>query len=717
MDFTPLKALSAKGYTLIPLNGKIPATREWTKAHKGDFTPESLEKRGGNYGVALSASDLVIDVDPRHFEKGDKPLARLVKAVGGLPKSFTVRTGGGGLHLYLKKPPECLIAHTLKEYPGLEFKTKGRQVVGPGSIHPESKKVYEVMVDAPISFAPAALLEIIKTTAVPFAEIEKGEMRNETFNDSSSAQGRYVAYLEDVAPISVEGKQGDATAFAVACCGRDFGLSPAITISLLCEFWNPRCCPPWEDAELEAKVINAYKYAKKEAGNKDAALDFDKLKKEPPLPPKEEIVWQLTKNGQVVKCFYNLLNYLKLPGGGLHHVFGFNEFTGQVEFTNPAPWHKGQLPRSLMVEDCDLKLLKGYLAVKHGFEMTTGAIEEAIAVVGRDNAFHPVREYLNGLVWDSKKRIDTWLSDFAGVQDSAYVRSVGRKVLCAAVTRILKPGCKFDHIMVLEGEQGIGKSRLCRILGGTWAADFTLDPHNKDTIQNLQGKWIVEMAEMAVVNRSEQQALKAFITRQSDKIRVAYGRLSTEFQRQCIFIGTINPEADGTYLKDSTGNRRFWPVELVGGRVNFTGLAENRNQLFAEAAVLAKAGEKLYMETGRMEEDARAVADARHAEDPWTERIAQWLTDPVAGLGSGKGREFITAREIFVDAMGGIDKQLGRRDVVSIANVLRRLGWKSVLKWKDGRPVRGYVRASSVVEKREERGTETETENELDGLI
>jgi len=688
-----IKRLRGDGYTLIPLNGKIPAAEGWTKARPNAY-PE-LENRKGNYGVALQADDLVIDVDPRHFTAGDKPVARLVAAVGPL-ESFTVRTGGGGLHIYFKKPAEVFVSHTLKEYPGLEFKSAGRQVVGPGSVHPETGKEYTVLRDVEVAPAPAALLELIRTTAVPFAEIEKGELKDAEFKDDAQTQERYVAYLQ-TAPLSVEGKQGDATAFKVACYGRDNGLSPAICLELLAEHWNPRCSPPWEDEELKVKVINAYKYARKPAGNAHPAADFDELPKEEKKV--EQIVWQLTANGEVKKCFFNLLNYLKLPQGGLKGVFGMNEFTGQVEFLNPAPWHKGRVVHNPMIQDHDLKLLKGYLAVKHGFEANIGHIEEAVANVAHEHKIHPVREYLLGLKWDGEKRLDNWLQKYVGVKDSEYTRAVGRKMLCAAVARIMKPGCTFHHVVVLEGPQAAGKSQLVKALGGEWSADFSVDPGNKDTIDSMQGKWIVEMAEMSVLSRTEMSALKAFITRSTDRIRQAYGRLTREFPRQCIFIGTINPEADGTYLTDTTGNRRFWPIE-TGGKIDFRGVAKVRDQLFAEAVQAVKNGEQIFMDNAKLEAEAKEEVGARHAEHPWTERVAAWLNDP----SGGEKREFITARDIYIDALGGIDKQLSRREVVPIAGIMREMGWAAGTKRVRSVVTRGYWRPGP-------------SEDELEGLL
>lgn len=688
-------SLRSKGYTLIPLRGKIPIPTGWEKAGPLDYP--NAGNNGGNYGVALKAGDLVIDVDPRHFEEGDKPLARLVEAVGVPLSSFAVKTGGGGLHIYFTKPPDIKVAHTLKEYPGLEFKSSGRQVVGPGSVHPDTGKEYTIAVDGEVRPAPEALLSLLKVTAVPYSEIEKGGNKNADYKNDSNTQGRFVEYLK-TAEISVEGKQGDATAFKTACHGRDLGLPPANTLELMVAHWNGRCEPPWEEDELEAKVIHAYKYAKGGIGDKHPAKDFQNVApaedKKEDTTKEEEIAWQLTRSGQVVKCFYNLLNYLRLPSGGLKGVFGFNEFTGQVEFIAPAPWHKGAMPKSPLVQDKDLKLLKGYLAVKHGFEMNIGNIEEAITVVSHTHRFHPVRRYLSGLKWDGKPRIDQWLQTYAGAIDNNYVRAIGRKTLVAAVMRVLHPGCKFDHVLTLEGPQDAGKSMLCAALGGEWSADFSVDPQAVDTVAAMQGKWFIELAELSVLRRTERNALKAFITRTTDKVRVAYGRLHQEYPRQSIFLGSINPEADNAYLEDPSGNRRWWPVE-VGGRIDFKGVRRDRDQLFAEAVVVAKEGkENLFMDSDELKGEANAVVAARHAEDPWTERISAWLFDPLPKSANGlpaKKRDFVTSRDIFIEAMGGIDKQLARREEIRIANVMRALKWKASVRWIDGRSVRGYA--------------------------
>jgi predicted P-loop ATPase len=577
-----------------------------------------------------------------------------------------------------------MVRNGLKDFPGVEFKALGRQLVGPGSIHPDSGREYAVASGSPdkIAEAPAALLALIRRTAVPFEEVGTGQYVND-----AATQGRYVDYLEHQAPTS--------GSFLVACRGRDLGLPPATTWELMCEVWAKRRTSPRTPEELRAKVTHAYRYASGPVGNlhrPPTSRTPRPLRPPPAAPKEEELSWVTTKQGAVVKCFQNLLTYFSYSQAGLTRVFGYNEFTGRVEFTRPAPWHHGRLPSYLGVGDNDLKLLKGHLAVKHGFEMPVQNIEEAVTVCAHDNRFHPVREYLYGLKWDGKPRLDNWLHEFLGVEDSEYTRACARKVLCAAVMRVMKPGIKFDHVLVLEGAQGIGKSSVCHILGGEHSADFPIDPHDKDTVQQMQGKWIMELAELEVTRRADMQALKAFVSRRKDEARLAYGRTVGEFPRQSIFIGSINPGADKTYLQDDE-NRRWWPVAChpKGGQVNFRAFKDARNQLWAEAVhVVKNVGEHLYMETAELKKAARDVVGERHADHAWTERVATWLEE--CDKKPETQKSFLTAREVYIDAMGGIEKQLDRRATLAVASALRELGWERGFRRINGRFTRVFVR-------------------------
>jgi predicted P-loop ATPase len=693
-----IQQLTDAGYTLIPLRGKIPVEKDWTETPYRKYDAGALSK--GNYGVALKAGDLVVDIDPRNFPAGDNPVKRLVSKVGPLT-SYTVRTGGGGYHIYFRKPADVLVRNGLPEYPGIEFKAAGRQVVGPHSVHPDSGKEYEPASGTlqEIAEAPAALLSLISRTAVPFDEVGTSDYVNDAMT-----QGRYLDYLTNTAEPSVQGKAGDANAFKVACRGRDLGLPPAVTHELMLEVWNPRCSPPWDAEELKAKVVHAYRYAAGAVGSAHPSVDFDKVEVTA-ATPKElpvEISWDLTPQGGMRKTFNNLLNYMRSPQHGLHKIFAFNEFTGRVEFVVPAPWHRGMLPKVRMVGDNDLKLLKGYLATRHGYETSIQDIEAAITNVAFNERFHPVREYLEGLKWDGTKRLDGWLTRYLGVEDSDYTRAVARKVLCAAVMRVMVPGIKFDHVLVLEGSQDAGKSTVVEILGGEWASDAAVDPHSRDTVDALQGRWIIEMAEMEVRGKADEDALKAFITRRTDRVRLAYGRATGEYPRQSIFIATKNPRADGTYLKDDTGNRRWWPVRCeprfgdAKSQVDFKGLKADRDQLFAEAVARMKTppGEKLFMETPELKQTAKDVVAERHAEHEWTESIALWIERRDADPSTKT--DFLTARDVFVHALNGSDRQLDQRSTKAIAQVLRTLGWTPYLKWQGSRPVRGYERRAAV---------------------
>jgi len=691
---------------IIPLRGqsKIPLDPAWQNTKHGAYTSEGIG--ANNYGISLRPVDLVIDVDPRNFTPGDSPLTRLCAAIGGKSaiESFTVKTGGGGLHIYVAKPPAIPIRNGLSEFPGIEFKSVGRQVVGPGSVHPDTKQPYVVLAEHGFPRYRPAVLPLLglihRPVNVPFEDVDRGGGPAGYVMDAET-QGRYTAYLQDGAPPSVEGKGGDANALQVALRGRDLGLPPGIVWELMMETWNKRCTPSWDPAELKAKVANAYRYAKNPVGTKHPKRDFESVPDYAPTTAspvtvgKAQIPFELGKDGTIKHTFFNLLNYLKYPDFGLAEVFAYNDFTGQVEVVGRTPWHRCKNPA---VTDNDLKLLKGFLVVKHGFEMTIGSIEEAIVNVSYASRFHPVREYLDRLEWDGVKRIDTWLAKYAGAPNhgSKYVEACSRKILCAAVSRVFHPGCKYDYVPVLEGEEGIGKSAICEILGGEWYTSCSIDlgGNDADAIQKLQGKWIVEFAELdGITKRTEAAALKAFITRPTDRARFAYGRMTHDFPRQCVFWATLNPEADNAYLKSDTGNRRFWPITLAptGGKIDFRGLVRVRNQLWAEAVMVTRSEEKLFMEDPLVDREAREASQERHAEHPWVEVISLWLANQKkAAEIEKKPFHFITARQVWCEAMAGMDQKFDRRAQLGVAQVLRALGWRQDVRWSAA--IKGMVR-------------------------
>jgi putative DNA primase/helicase len=247
----------------------------------------------------------------------------------------------------------------------------------------------------------------------------------------------------------------------------------------------------------------------------------------------------------------------------------------------------------------------------------------AVDDVGQRCRVSVLRDWLEGLKWDGTARIETWLATYIGAADTPYHRAVGKWWLISAVARGVKPGCKADHAIVLEGGQGIGKSSALRTLAGEdWFSDTAADLSTKDAMQDLPGNWIIELGELAALRRtSDIQAVKFFLSKCDDKYRPSYGRRSVRVPRQCVFAGTIN---DDEYLMDETGNRRFWPVRC--GTIDLEGLARDRDQLWAEAVALYRAGERWWPLRG--EEAMCATEQERRTTDPtdpWLQPIAEWI--------------------------------------------------------------------------------------------
>ena len=259
------------GYILIPLVGKQPITKKWVDTeYDPSITPEDFPE---NYGVVLQDTDLVIDVDPRNFPKRINSLTLLKKDIDDDLSSYTVKTGGGGLHIYFKKPKGLKIRRALNRYPGVEFKSKGQQVVGAGSIHPSTGMEYlPLYTNKKLDNIPNAPDKLLKLLDIGNQVTEAGI---EEYLDDAQTCMRYIEYLLVSAPPAIEGQGGDNITFRVACKGKDFGLSPEKTLELMSKNWNEKCSPPWGLEELKIKVENAYAYSSSPTGNTHPTSDFE----------------------------------------------------------------------------------------------------------------------------------------------------------------------------------------------------------------------------------------------------------------------------------------------------------------------------------------------------------------------------------------------------------------------------------------------------------
>ena len=287
----------------------------------------------------------------------------------------------------------------------------------------------------------------------------------------------------------------------------------------------------------------------------------------------------------------------------------FNQLADGMEIRDSVPWsHPAKFWR-----DADDAQLICYVDAHYG-TFSARNYDIAVTKVVDDRSYHPIRAYFENLPeWDGVKRVDTLLIDYLGAEDSPYVRAVTRKELCAAYMRVHHPGMKFDTMIVLNGDQGIGKSTLIAKLGGEWYSDSLnlSDMNDKTAAEKLQGYWIMEIGELAGMKKADLDKVKAFVSRQDDKYRASFGRRVTPHPRQCVFFGTTNSQ--NGYLRDITGNRRYWNVKVPGnGKYKPWDLdAETIDQIWAEVMVHAKAGEKLFLppelETYAREEQREAM--------------------------------------------------------------------------------------------------------------
>lgn len=291
----------------------------------------------------------------------------------------------------------------------------------------------------------------------------------------------------------------------------------------------------------------------------------------------------------------------------------FNQQLDGMEIRGEVPWkHPSKYWR-----DADDAQLVSYIDSNYG-TFSQRNFQIAVTKVADDRSYHPIREYLKSLhQWDGIPRADTLLIDYLGAEDNDYVRAVTRKTLCAAVCRVLNPGCKFDTMLVLNGPQGIGKSTLIARLAGEWFSDSLSlnDTKDKTAAEKLQGYWILEIGELAGLRKAEVETLRSFLSRQNDIYRASFGRRPTPHLRQCVFFGTTNAESG--YLRDTTGNRRFWPVKTPGSDDKHSwNLDEYEiNQIWAEVLEDVKAGEKLYLDKDLLDFAAVQQRDALESDE------------------------------------------------------------------------------------------------------
>lgn len=764
--FSELRALHARGFTLhwLKPRSKAPIGLGWAKAPRLDFDSFKKEYRAGfNVGVRLGKVSrvdegflAVIDVDvkgtkPEHQKEAEEKLFEIFPEAKTAPCVISGR-GNGSAHYYVTvsepfsggerkaqsseivkvkmpsaKPSrneeskltrqELDAGWRLRPAWEISLLCEGRQVVLPGSVHPDSGRNYEWLASRTLQVA--RLPRIATETANSAASNPKAVLGPVTPSlaslkltsvdvESLGLRVDQVASIQHGAGVT--DRSGAVFALAMAMLQRRIPESVILSVftdrryylgqtaydhaktsdRLKAARWLQKYTLPRAKAQTQA---SAFAHEVKEEPNEpDASPEPAKTQKQeiaitsisgPGASAfaeagdwKQDLDLQPGPKGAPPTIRPTLKNLRLILGNTIGEDFlRFDDFSQREFWAYEVPWgvEAGQ-QRSSGTQD-EIKL-KGWLIDEWGIEASIALLTETLAWFSGQNHFHPVKDYLETLEWDGEERIATAFEDYLGVRmPKAYVRAVSKKFFLALIARIYQPGCKFDHLPVLEGRQGIGKSTFGRILvGDKWFMDGLPDLADKDAALNLTGIWLCEMSELSSLYRSQLEVAKAFITRQVDKVRPPYGARRVELPRQTVFLGTTN---DRDYLVDETGNRRFWPILISG--CDFEALERDREQLLAEAHwCYLTESEPLYLR-GEALRLAEQIQESRRVDDDSDSisfKIREWLKLPTAKRNI-KDITRIRLDELFdAGPLFGMQKNTVTRKKAAV--VLRKSGYRRV---------------------------------------
>jgi len=461
----------------------------------------------------------------------------------------------------------------------------------------------------------------------------------------------------------------------------------------------------------------------------DAKHDFDgipleELQAEEELPNNDWLdELEYDRKGNLCNTIDNVVTILS-KDPNLKNRLAYNSFEKREVALKHLPWrHVTKETRNLT--DADDASIRHYIEKTYSIT-TVQKIKDGLDITLRKNSFHPIKDYLAGLKWDGIPRLETVFIDYLGAVDNELTRAFTRKSLAAAVTRIFTPGAKFDYVVVLVGQQGKKKSSLINALGGEWFSDSFSTIQGKEAYEQLQGVWLVEMGELAGLKKADVETIKHFISKRVDRYRVAYGRRLEDFPRQCVFFASTN-RLD--FLRDPSGNRRFWPIrvhEQDPTKDVFIELSDatpagryERDQIWAEAVELYKAGEPLYL-SPELEAMAAAAQEDHSEVDERTGLISRYLDmllpdnwedmniyerrafiagdDTTLPIGTRR-REKVCIAEIWCEVLGGQQKDMNKFNTKELHDIMRTIpGWednsKSTMRFGIYGTQRGYKRVA-----------------------
>jgi len=340
----------------------------------------------------------------------------------------------------------------------------------------------------------------------------------------------------------------------------------------------------------------------------------------------------------------------------------YNEMSECFDTVGPLPWRE----KSAGWKQSDWACLELFIEQNYGIYSPSKCRDAFTAFFTTKRRYHPIKNYLEHLVWDGELRLESLLIDYLNAFDCLYTRTVTKKALTAAVARIYEPGIKFDNVLVLCGAQGIGKSTLFSLLGKEWFSDsMTIsDMKDKTACEKLQGVWIVELGELAGIRKVDVEIVKSFISRQSDLYRPAYGQFVENHKRECIIVGTTNSQ--NGFLRDISGNRRFWPVKLAKKATDPWILDKlNVDQIWAEAFYYYLQGEPIYLSKSDELEAEKHQLEALES-DPRSGLVSEYLKDP--------SLQYICLMELWCECLGKYRQDMRKKDAYELEAILYQTG-------------------------------------------
>jgi len=622
-----------------------------------------------NVGIATGPESglLVLDIDPRNG--GDESFDDLTAKLGRLPETPEVITGGGGRHLFFRYPTgvESIRAKPLGQ--GIDVKGAGGYVVAAPSLHASGRAYgWEASSrpnEVPLADVPPALLAML---AAPKAAVHVNEgdavatVLGRAFHHAGML-GRHLGGGRHAVVCPWEHEHTSGARFdsstAIFPPKQGSGLGGFACLHSHCSGRT------WRDV-IAALPRDAVQRARAELPLARPPLEL--VTSEPPHDEfgevKGEDDWSallvLDKKDRPKATPANLAIVLS-HDPAWKGCFGWDTFSQTVIVRRPPPFGPEGGDATLgVLTDSHVARTRYAISRAWGWDFSPANVLEAITTVAEANPFHPVRDYLDGLAWDGVLRLDTWLAHYLGVQQSDYAADVGRTFLIGAVARIYAPGCKLDTMLILEGNQGEGKSSaIAALFGKEWTLDTPLDLASKDRFSALRGKWAIEHAELDSMNRHDKERVKAFISSAVDRFRPSYARLEITQPRQCVQVGTTNQEA---YLDDETGGRRFNGVRV--GRILVQDLARDRGLLWAEAREAYRGG-GTWWPNASLAPTYRAEQDARRKVDEWERLTAEYVL----------GRHRVSVGDVLSTALGVEASRWTPQDQARVRRALVALGW------------------------------------------